>query len=210
MDGAALRRALARFDSWASFDVFALAAASHNRPLEAAALEALARLGLLSTSSGSGSSSGAATIGGGDGASGFAVPEAEARAYFRAAEAGYAAANPYHTATHAADVVQTAAAALLGADGLAAALAPGEALAVVWAAAVHDVGHRGEWQRGLLWGCGVGCSWGKSFEAGAWGMQGRQGARPKPPNRPKPTQNTTQPIPGPKKKQQQASATSSS
>ncbi len=61
----------------------------------------------------------------------------------QAAEASYRPTNPYHSATHAADVVQTAAAMLL-ADGLGGTLAPLELLACILAAVVHDIDHQGE------------------------------------------------------------------
>ena len=57
-------------------------------------------------------------------------------------EAGYRS-NPYHNGTHAADVVQALGALLLGEPGFRDALSALELLAMVLAAAAHDVGHPG-------------------------------------------------------------------
>lgn len=57
-------------------------------------------------------------------------------------EAGYRG-NPYHNGTHAADVVQGLGALLLGDSSFREALSALELLALVIAAAAHDVGHPG-------------------------------------------------------------------
>ncbi|GBF93405.1 cAMP-specific 3, 5 -cyclic phosphodiesterase 4C [Raphidocelis subcapitata] len=118
-DEARLRAELDKLDSWEEFDAFALSAASGGRPLEAATLEAVSRLGLFEA---------------------LELPLGPLAAFLRAIEGLYRATNPYHHSTHAADVGTYA---LLQPDGLAASLTSLEALAAVVAAVVHDVDHRG-------------------------------------------------------------------
>jgi len=67
------------------------------------------------------------------------VDEPVAAAYLLAVEARYEA-NPYHNSLHAADVTQACAVMLRLVDECAP-VSPAEALAVLLAAAVHDLGH---------------------------------------------------------------------
>jgi hypothetical protein len=68
-------------------------------------------------------------------------------------EAFYRDSNAYHCATHAADVVQSVYALLAGGDALTEKFAALEVFALVLAAAVHDVDHRGGWIFVFLGGC---------------------------------------------------------
>eukprot|EP00727_Mastigamoeba_balamuthi_P010755 m51a1_g6301 putative high affinity camp-specific and ibmx-insensitive 3 -cyclic phosphodiesterase 8a isoform x2 (840) ;mRNA; r:296239-300568 len=68
------------------------------------------------------------------------VPEKVLREFLVEIEGLYREENPYHNATHAADVTQ-AMVALLG--GSALALSPLESVSLVLACVVHDVGHPG-------------------------------------------------------------------
>eukprot|EP00887_Chlorella_sp_A99_P006128 scaffold22.g6128.t1 len=106
---------------WERFDVFRVAALTRGRPLAAVALALLRRLGL------------GARLG---------LPEGRLGAFFEAAEALYGP-NPYHNSAHAADVTQGLAAMLAAEPGLQAQLSDLELLALVFAAAVHDLGHPG-------------------------------------------------------------------
>jgi hypothetical protein len=73
----------------------------------------------------------------------LAIEEDALCSFMRSVEALYAS-RPYHNALHAACVVHAASFLLTTAgDGLLARLRPVEALALVLAAAVHDVGHPG-------------------------------------------------------------------
>jgi hypothetical protein len=111
---------------WGRFDVFALAAATGGRPLAPVAARLLAWHGAPAR---------------------LRLPPARLAAFFAAVEDGYghgAAAPAYHNAAHAADVAQAVGAAM-AADwpGWAASLPDWEALALLVAAAVHDLGHEG-------------------------------------------------------------------
>jgi hypothetical protein len=111
---------------WGRFDVFALAAATGGRPLAPVAARLLAWHGAPAR---------------------LRLPPARVASFFAAVEDGYgygAEAPAYHNAAHAADVAQAVGAAM-AADwpGWAASLPDWEALALLVAAAVHDLGHEG-------------------------------------------------------------------
>lgn len=69
----------------------------------------------------------------------------------QALEGGYNM-NPYHNATHAADVTQNVG-VMLAADDLPSKLSKLEVLAMLLAAAVHDVNHPGEHECYIPWNC---------------------------------------------------------
>ena len=142
-----LRAVLARADDW-RFDVFALAQATDGRPLLHAGLHLFSRHGLLSGSSlvasappSPAGAAGAGAAGAGAGAPAVCVAEETLALFLSAVERTYLP-NPYHNSSHATDVMLSAHQLLL-ASGFGAALAPAELLAVLLAAAVHDVGHPG-------------------------------------------------------------------
>jgi calcium/calmodulin-dependent 3',5'-cyclic nucleotide phosphodiesterase len=75
----------------------------------------------------------------------------------QALEGGYNK-NPYHNATHAADVTQNVG-VMLAADDLPSKLSKLEVLAMLLAAAVHDVNHPGEYECCVPWNCSNAQSW---------------------------------------------------
>ncbi|KDD73750.1 hypothetical protein H632_c1869p0, partial [Helicosporidium sp. ATCC 50920] len=115
-----VQAALSHCEDWEAFDVFALASASGGRALELVTLQVLRRHGLVRR---------------------LCLDERKLRAFLRAAEAAYLP-NPYHNSTHAADVVQ-AMGSMLRLDGWEQRLRDVERLALIVAAAVHDLGHPG-------------------------------------------------------------------
>ncbi|EFN57910.1 hypothetical protein CHLNCDRAFT_34322 [Chlorella variabilis] len=108
-------------EDWEAFDVFKLARLTDGRPLQAVALALLRKRGLVSR---------------------LGLPEERLRSFLADVEEAYHPHNPYHNSMHAADVTQ-AVGAMLALDGFAAQLSDLEQLAVILAAAIHDVGHPG-------------------------------------------------------------------
>lgn len=135
---------LRQAESWSRFDVLRVAALTEGRPLEAVTMAALRRRDLPAR---------------------MGLPEEALRSFLQDVERGYRAGQPYHNSTHAADVVQavscmldarrapsSSAAGGSGRGGTAGGAAGGtlgaelsdlEALALIVAAAVHDLGHPG-------------------------------------------------------------------
>lgn len=107
---------------WSAFDVFKLAEASGGRALQLVSLRLLDQLGLIQR---------------------LQLNITKLTAYFAAAEEHYGTVTPpYHNATHAADVVQALGSMML-ADAWIEAFKDWEVLALVTAAAVHDLAHPG-------------------------------------------------------------------
>eukprot|EP00741_Cyanophora_paradoxa_P015662 tig00020903_g15119.t1 len=107
-------------DAWDDFDAFTLERHAGGRPLEFLATEVGRRTSILQAN---------------------AVDVKKFRAFVASVEGGYKNV-PYHSSTHAADVVQ-AMSWLLHAGGLRAHLRPLDALAALTAAVIHDVNHEG-------------------------------------------------------------------
>ncbi|KAK9834015.1 hypothetical protein WJX81_002981 [Elliptochloris bilobata] len=118
---APLATEMEKLDQWEGFDIFEVARLSRGRPLETVTLAALQRFGLVEK---------------------LRLPLAKLAAFLQDVEAAYATPNPYHNSTHAADVTQGLATMLAG-NAVTAQLTDLELLALVLAAAVHDVGHPG-------------------------------------------------------------------
>lgn len=106
--------------SWTEFDVFALAQASHGKPLQLVTLRLLQNTGVVTR---------------------LRLPLQPLAAFLAEVEAQYEA-QPYHNSVHAADVTQ-ALAVMIASDTWPAHLTDVELLAVIIAAAVHDLGHPG-------------------------------------------------------------------
>lgn len=117
----ALQEQLQALEDWEAFDVFRLAELTGGRPLQAVSLGLLRRRGLLAR---------------------LCLPEERVRSFLADVEEAYHPHNPYHNSSHAADVTQ-ALGAMLAADDFASHLSDLEQLAVIVAAAIHDVGHPG-------------------------------------------------------------------
>eukprot|EP00741_Cyanophora_paradoxa_P015666 tig00020903_g15123.t1 len=107
-------------DAWDDFDAFTLERHAGGRPLEFLATEVGRRTSILQAN---------------------AVDVKKFRTFVASVEGGYKRV-PYHSSTHAADVVQ-AMSWLLHAGGLRAHLRPIDALAALTAAVIHDVNHEG-------------------------------------------------------------------
>eukprot|EP00741_Cyanophora_paradoxa_P010551 tig00000158_g10202.t1 len=107
-------------DRWDDFDAISLEQSSLGRPLEILATEIGRHSGILAENN---------------------VDVARFQAFVANIEAGYRRV-PYHSSTHAADVVQ-ALSWLLNTGGLRAHLRPIDALAALTAAVIHDVAHEG-------------------------------------------------------------------
>eukprot|EP00727_Mastigamoeba_balamuthi_P013993 m51a1_g9216 putative 3 -cyclic-nucleotide phosphodiesterase rega (808) ;mRNA; f:50535-53703 len=113
-----LREKLQELKSW-DYDVNEICGAQEHMRLELVAMAALEGHSLISY---------------------FNLDRNKVRKFFRAVEKGYKE-NPYHNATHAADVVQSMHALLMGCTGFC--FTPLEKLAALIAAACHDYGHWG-------------------------------------------------------------------
>lgn len=110
------------FDDWSSFDVFALAeerSAVGGRLLQTVVLHVLEVNGLMSL-----------------------VDKSRLESFLDGIENRYLDGNPYHTSTHAADVVHSIA-TMVQVDTWHEGLKDWELLSLIIAAACHDVGHQG-------------------------------------------------------------------
>eukprot|EP00741_Cyanophora_paradoxa_P012711 tig00020616_g12280.t1 len=118
----ALKEALAAAcrPSWEAFDCLKLEQAAGGRPLELLATHLADRYRILEASG---------------------VDPAKFRAFVAAVEAGYQKV-PYHSAIHAADVLQ-ALVFLVQCGGIPERVHPNDVLAAVVSAIIHDVGHAG-------------------------------------------------------------------
>ncbi|KAL4858608.1 Calcium/calmodulin-dependent 3' [Chlorella vulgaris] len=139
-----LQEQLQALEDWEAFNVFKLAQLTDGRPLQTVTLALLRKRGLVSR---------------------LGLPEDRLRSFLADAEEAYHPHNPYHNSLHAADVTQartpgacqqlaglmpgpllpasSALGAMLALDDFAAQLSDLEQLAVILAAAIHDVGHPG-------------------------------------------------------------------
>jgi len=106
---------------WSAFDAVRINELSAGRPLEVTAHAVLSKLGVVER---------------------LRLNRAKLSAYLGAVERLYKPENPYHSNTHAADVVQGVA-CVIDCDGLVSRLTDLEALALVLAAVIHDAGHPG-------------------------------------------------------------------
>lgn len=77
------------------------------------------------------------------------IPEVVMLQFLDSIEKGYHPGNPYHNALHAADVTLTVS-GICSRDSCCLELKPHQVLALIVAAAVHDVDHQGEIQTELL------------------------------------------------------------
>ena len=116
----ALQEQLRALEDWERFDVFRVAQLTEGRPLRTVALHLLRRRGLVGR---------------------LGLPEDKLTSFLDETELLYPP-NPYHNSSHAADVTQ-AVGAMLAAGTLPQQLSDLELLAVILAAAVHDLGHPG-------------------------------------------------------------------
>lgn len=110
------------FDDWLSFDVFALAEETSvvgGRLLQTIVTHVLEVNGLMSL-----------------------VDKGRLESFLDEIESKYREENPYHTSTHAADVVHSVA-TMIQVDSWCEGLADWELLSLILAAACHDVGHQG-------------------------------------------------------------------
>eukprot|EP00696_Hemimastix_kukwesjijk_P016628 gnl/Hemi2/510_TR181_c0_g7_i1.p1 gnl/Hemi2/510_TR181_c0_g7~~gnl/Hemi2/510_TR181_c0_g7_i1.p1 ORF type:complete len:755 (-),score=290.59 gnl/Hemi2/510_TR181_c0_g7_i1:323-2587(-) len=112
---------LTTVDDW-NFDVFKLAQLTGGHPLSFLVMHLVQRYKLLNQVEG--------------------VSESKLKRFLSAIEAGYHVENPYHNATHASDVVQTAHAILIN-SGFMDAISPLELLAFIVSCAMHDHDHPG-------------------------------------------------------------------
>ncbi|KAG2485168.1 hypothetical protein HYH03_016058 [Edaphochlamys debaryana] len=115
-----VERLLSGVDQW-KFDAWQLREATDNHPLSALGFYLFQRSGLIEH---------------------FRIQPAMMARLLRHIEAGYVD-NPYHNATHAADVLQTLHVIIHGAQLHVHYLDPLGLLAAYWAAIVHDYGHPG-------------------------------------------------------------------
>ncbi|GFR42649.1 hypothetical protein Agub_g3586, partial [Astrephomene gubernaculifera] len=116
-----VERLLAKADSW-QFDSWALQEATQGHALSALGFYLIQRAKLLST---------------------FRLKPVTLARLLRQIEAGYQSSNPYHNATHAADVLQTLHVIVYSAQLHVHYLDPLGLLAAYYAAIVHDYGHPG-------------------------------------------------------------------
>lgn len=108
------------FDDWSSFDVFVLAETNHGgRPLQTVVRHVLEVNGLMDM-----------------------VDRSRLESFLEDIENMYLKENPYHTSTHAADVVHSIA-TMIQVDSWSKGLQDWEVLSLIIAAACHDVGHQG-------------------------------------------------------------------
>ncbi|GMH40837.1 hypothetical protein BSKO_08741 [Bryopsis sp. KO-2023] len=111
---------LSKIDSWEEFDIFSLDRSSDSKPLQMVVLVLLDELKLLDS---------------------LNLDRGKMKRFLQMVERTYRT-NPYHNHVHAADVVQ-ALGVFLCKDDLKSKFTDLELLAMVMAAAVHDVGHPG-------------------------------------------------------------------
>lgn len=105
---------------WDAFDVFAVTRLSRQRPLQTVTWALMQHFNVVDN---------------------LSLPPDKLRTFLKALEARYNN-NPYHNAMHAADVTQNVG-VMLAADDLPSRLGQLEVLAMLLAAAVHDVNHPG-------------------------------------------------------------------
>ncbi|KXZ49452.1 hypothetical protein GPECTOR_21g678 [Gonium pectorale] len=116
-----VERLLAQVDSW-QFDTWALQEASGGHALSVLGYYLIQRAGLMER---------------------FRIEPLTLARLLRTLESGYSSSNPYHNATHAADVLRSLHVLLHGARMTAHYLDPLGLLAAYFAAVVHDYGHHG-------------------------------------------------------------------
>ncbi|WPT16012.1 cAMP-specific 3',5'-cyclic phosphodiesterase 4D [Picochlorum sp. SENEW3] len=112
---------LDKIHDWEEFDVFELASTTQGTPLRAVVEYELEALGVIER---------------------LGLDRDKLTSFLKDLEEAYSNENPYHSSTHAADVVQTVA-TMVEMDDWSDGLEDWESLSLFIAAAGHDVGHKG-------------------------------------------------------------------
>eukprot|EP00798_Chlamydomonas_sp_ICE-L_P016384 gene16384-22586_t len=117
-----LARELSRLHNWDDYDCFQVVKASNGRPLEVTASALFQRLDLPGK---------------------LQLPLTKLRKFLSEIEKMYARHVPYHSSTHASDVVQGIACFLCAEEELSSKFTDLEVMSLILAAVIHDCGHPG-------------------------------------------------------------------